>query len=210
MRTRNRRYGWGLAVIAFCAGAFPGAPVRAADPVCHLVALNPRPGQIFAMIWSFDGRELAMTDVTSHQLLRYRPDGSRLGIVGAPSTYTKEFKPTQLHATPEGFLVRSSAYDWIWFDRDFKATRSSTQGFPPRFSLINEASMGQDLAGFGSFPKKDGNWTWAFVQVGLKPAPKITKVVKEISYQSKGGDLALVLNTVSATAGETPYAPGND
>jgi hypothetical protein len=30
--------------------------------------------------------------------------------------------------------------------------------------------------------------------------------LKEVSYQTKGGDLALVLNTASAAAGETPYA----
>ncbi|HEY0557290.1 MAG TPA: hypothetical protein VGG20_23745, partial [Thermoanaerobaculia bacterium] len=158
------------------------------------------------MVWSFEGRELVLADVSSHQLLRYRPDGSRLSVVGTPSSYTKEFKPTQVHATPEGFVVRSSAYDWIWLNRDFKATRSSTQGTPPRFSLINETWLGPNLAGFGSLRREDGSWTWGFIQVGLTPAPKILKVVKEVSYQSKGGDLALVLNTVSATAGESAYA----
>jgi hypothetical protein len=159
------------------------------------------------MAWSFDGQVLVMTDVASHQMLRYRP--LRLSAVGPPPSYTKEFKPSQVHATPEGFVVRSSAYDWIWFTRDFKPTqRSSSQDIPARFALINEAWLGlNNLAGFGSFRKDDGSWSWGFLQVSVAgPAPKVLKVVKEVSYQTKGGDLALVLTDVSAAAGETPYA----
>jgi hypothetical protein len=140
-------------------------------------------------------------------MLRYRSDGSRLSVVEPPSSYRKEFKPSKLHATPEGFVVRSSAYDWIWFDRDFKpAQRSSSQEGAARFALISEAWLGRNsLAGFGSFRRDDLSLSWGFLQVDVAgPAPKILKVVKEVSYQTKGGRRARPPGRFWRRAGQPP------
>jgi hypothetical protein len=198
-----KRFAWALLGLTLLAA--PAAP--AAPPVCRRVALNPRPGQVSGMVWSLDGRELAMTDVATHQLLRYRPEGSLLSAVAKPPFVQGEFKPTQVHALPDGFLVRNSAYDWIWFDRAFKPLRSATQGLPPRFALINEAVAGNDrLAGFGTVRKEDGSWTLGVLEVGLAPTPKVLRIVREIPYSSKGGDLASLLTTVTAIATGDPFA----
>jgi hypothetical protein len=159
------------------------------------------------MVWSLDGRELVLTDVSAHQLLRYRPEGSFVGTVEKPSFFKWEFRPTQVHTTPDGFLVRSIGYDWIWFDRSFKPLRSVTQDRPPKFALIHETQVGKnELAGYGTFRKGDGDWSFGFLQVALTPALKVLKVVTEISYQSKGGDLSTVSSSLIATAGDVPYA----
>ena len=153
------------------------------------------------MVWSLDDRELVLTDVSAHQLVRYGPEGSLLGSVEKPSFIKGDFKPTQVHAIPEGFLVHNSGYDWIWFDRGFKPLRSVVQGLPPRFALVHETLAGKDeLAGFGTFRKEDGSWSFGFLQVTLAPVLKVLKVVEEISYQSKGGDLSSVSSTLTATA----------
>jgi hypothetical protein len=201
-----KRFAWVLlGLTLLVTPAMPAPP--AAPPVCRRLPLNPRPAQVSAMVWSLDGRELAMTDVVAHQLLRYRPDGSLLGAVAKPPFVHGDFKPTQVHAIPDGFLVRNSAYDWLWFDRAFKPLRAATQGLPPRFALINEAVVGSDrLAGFGTVRKEDGSWTLGMLEVGLAPAPKVLRIVREIPYSSKGGDLASLLTTVTATAGGDPYA----
>jgi hypothetical protein len=158
------------------------------------------------MVWSLDGRELVIADVSTHQLLRYGPDGSLLGSVDKPPFVRGDFKPILVHATQEGFLVCNSAYEWIWLDRGFKPLRSVAQGLPPKFALISEALAGHDeLAGFGTFRKEDGSWSFGFLQVKLAPAPKVFKVVQEISYESKGGNLSSILSPLVAEAGEIPY-----
>ncbi len=195
----------GIALIALLAASEPR--VRAASAICHRVPLKPPSGQAFALAWSLDGRELALTDILAHQLLRYGAEGSLLGTVEKPSFVKGDFKPTEVHATPEGFLVRNSGYDWIWFDRGFKPLRSVTQGLPPRFALFQETLVGKDdLVGFGSFRKADGSWSQGFLQVALTPALKVVKVMKEISYKTKGGDLSSMLIPLVAKAGEVPYA----
>ncbi len=194
----------GIALIALLAASEPR--VRAASAICHRVPLKPPSGQAFALVWSLDGRELALTDISAHQLLRYGPEGSLLGAVEKPSFVKGDFKPTEVHATPEGFLIRNSGYDWIWFDRSFKPLRSVTQGLP-RFALFQETLVGKDdILGFGSFRKEDGSWSLGFIQVALTPAPKVVKVMKEISYKTKGGDLSSMLIPLVAKAGEVPYA----
>ncbi|MEO6191536.1 MAG: hypothetical protein ABIS20_00875 [Thermoanaerobaculia bacterium] len=194
----------GVALLLLLAASEP--QVRAVSALCHRVSLNPRPGQVSAQVWSLDGRELVLTDVSTHQLLRYAPDGSLLGSVDKPPFVKGDFKPIQVHAMPEGFLVCNSAYEWIWLDRGFKPLRSVAQGLPPKFALISEALVEHDeLAGFGTFRKEDGSWSFGFLQVKLSPAPKVLKVVQEIPYESKGGNLSSILGPLVAKAGEISY-----
>jgi hypothetical protein len=159
------------------------------------------------MVWSLDGRELALTDISTHQLLRYGMDGSFLGAVEKPSFLKGDFKPIQVQATPEGFLVCTSGHEWVWFDRGFKPLRSIAHDLPPKFAVVNAAWEGHDrLAGFGTFRGEDGSWSFGFLQVALTPTPKVLKVVQEIPYPSKGGDLSTIVGPLTATAGDTPYA----
>jgi hypothetical protein len=158
------------------------------------------------MAWSPDGRELVATDVTLRRLLRYSLDGRLLSTVEKPAFVRGDFKPSQVHATPEGFLVRNSAYDWIWFDRHFNPLRSVGPSLP-KFAVIAEALFGdQQLVGFGTFRKDDGSWGLGILRVGLRPSLGLSKVVEEISTGSKGGDLSSFLSSLVATASGTPYA----
>jgi len=186
----------------------PLSHTGAGSSACRRIVLAQRPGQVSSMVWDPDGRELVLTDVTTRQLLRYSPGGALLGAVEKPTSYKREFKPTQVHARPEGFLVRSGARDWIWFDRGFGFLRAVVQAAPPGFTLINEVWGKADrLTGFGSFRKESGAWSWGFLQARFDvPGAEGLRVLHEVSYQSKGGDLALLLTTVTAMAGETPFA----
>lgn len=179
---------------------------RAAPPACRRIALSPQPGQITSMTWSLDGRELILTDGEKHELIRYTPEGRLIGKVEKPSFLGGDYKPAQVHPTANGFLVRNGAYDWIWLDRDFKPLRSVGPSLP-KFAVINEVLVREDqLAGFGSFRKEDGSWGFGILQVRLSPRLGLEKVVEEVPYASKGGDLNSASVFISALASGSAYA----
>ena len=157
------------------------------------------------MAWSQDGKQLVVTDVSAHRLLRYSLEGRLLGAVEKPAFVQSEFKPTQVHATSNGFVVRNSAYDWIWFDRDLKPLRQVGSSLP-KFDLIHEALIGDDqLAGYGAFRKGDGSWGMGVLQVRLSPSLALDKVVEEIPYDSNGGNLTSFYVFVAASAAGDSY-----
>jgi hypothetical protein len=138
-------------------------------------------------------------------MLRYTSEGRLLGAVEKPAFVQGEFKPTQIHPTPNGFVVRNSAYDWIWFDRNLKPLRQVGSSLP-KFDLIYEALQGDSqLAGYGAFRKEDGSWGMGILQVRLSPSLALDKVVEEIPYASNGGNLTSFYLTVAASASGDPY-----
>jgi hypothetical protein len=198
-----RQLGRGLTLFLLLVPAV--AASHAAAPECHRVVLDPRPGQISSMVWSLDGRELIATDVSQHQLLRISPQGRLVGSVPEPAFLHGEFKPTQVHVIPEGFLVRNSAYDWIWFDRDFKPLRSAGPSLP-HFAMINDAPVGDQLFGFGTFRKSTRAWSFGLLQVRFTPAVELVKVIREVSSTTKAGDLHSYFIAITALAGGIPFA----
>ncbi len=158
------------------------------------------------MAWSINGRELVVTDVSQRRLLRYTLEGRLISAVEKPAFVRGDYKPSQVHSTPDGFLVRNSAYDWIEFDRGFKPLRSIGPSLP-RFAVINEALLGRgQLVGFGTFRKDDGAWSLGILRVALDPSLSLSKVVEEIPFTSKGGDLSSFFTSVVASASGVPYA----
>jgi len=196
-------------------------PVRGAGTAsCRRVLLADSAALAFSAAWSADGREVVLVDVPGGRLLRYDRDGRFLGSVARPGEGGTEFsKPTQIHATAKGFLLRNSARKWIWLDRAFKSLESVSAMDPegyPVFNLADEVLTGDELAGFGSYQKSRRVWAMGLLRVGLKPLA-VREVVEEIDISSKTGSFHNTLAPLVAQAagrayslrfGEPPYLLG--
>jgi hypothetical protein len=203
--TRMNRRSVSLSAAVIASFLILSLGAQAAAPECRRVTLSPQPGQIFSMAWSQDGNQLVVTDVSAHRLLRYTPEGRLLGTVEKPAFVHGDFEPTQVHATPNGFVARNSAYEWIWFDRNLKPLRLAGSSLP-KFDILDEALFGDDqLAGYGAFRKGDGSWGTGILQVRLRPSLALDKVVEEIPYASNGGNLSSLYLFIVASASGDPY-----
>ena len=94
--TRMSRLSRGIALIALLAASEPR--VRAASAICHRVPLKPPSGQAFALAWSLDGRELALTGyLGSTSCCGTVVEGSLLGPRWKSRPWSKGiFSPTEV------------------------------------------------------------------------------------------------------------------
>lgn len=122
--------------------------------LCRKLSLETAAAQTFHAAWSFDGHELVVVDLSGARLLRYGPDGHFLGSVMRPGEGDRELsKPSQIHATRDGWMIQDGGRKWVWVDRQFNFLRAlSTLGSEgrPIVQLIDESLSGDELAGFGS------------------------------------------------------------
>lgn len=187
-------------LLLFWAGELDGAL-----PGCRRIALSPLPKSVPRLTWSLDGEEILVTDNFDRSLLRYRKDGRLLGAVTPPAMRHDAFKPTRVHPAPNGFLVQSSAYYWVWFDRGFKPLRHiEREGGPPRLALVDYVPVGGELFGLGTFHKSGPSWEAGILRVRLEPL-ELIEVIEEVSFTSKGGTLYTSLTSMVANAGGEPY-----
>src|SRR5690348_11379948 len=87
---------------------------------CRTITLDPAPGWVSSMAWRPNGGEVIIGDIAAGRLLPYSKDGHFLGAEGVQKAAFGEYKPTKIHTTRTGFLVRSRAYEWFEFDSHFK------------------------------------------------------------------------------------------
>jgi len=180
----------------------------AAPESCRRVALRVTAAQTFHAVWSYDSTELVVVDLAGGRLLRFAQDGRYVGAVMRPGEGELEFsKPTQIHATREGWLIQDVGRKWVWVDQKFSPLRSLSTSGPdgrPFVQLVDESLWGQELAGFGSYRGADRKWQGALLRVSLKPL-EVRQVVEEISFTGKGGNFYGTLLPVVAHAGGQAY-----
>jgi hypothetical protein len=202
MNRRCRLLGFLALAVLFGAAARSG---ERASPICRRVPFEQPPGWVNSAVWMADGQELAINDVTGGRILRYSKDGRFLGAIGRPENVQGDYKPAQLHATPEGLLVRNRASDWLWLDRQLKPTKKIGQEGPPRFAMVDEVLVGDDVIGFGTRRKADQSWIFGIQRIRLNPLRPL-EIIDEVQLTSKAGTLYTALNSTVAIAGGVPYA----
>lgn len=187
-----------------------GIPVARAEAeppgVCRRVPLSPAPASATGAAWRTDGKELVIIDGEAARLIRYSPAGRRLGFVErlgmAPYSISS---PTQLHATPKGFVVRNEFYYWVWLDFDFKPLRVEGPAGAERIAMLDEVLLGDDqIAGFGSVKKTGRPWLAGLLQVRLRPL-RAVELVEELSLASAEGSFHKSLFPTVAAAGSVAY-----
>jgi hypothetical protein len=176
--------------------------------VCRKLSLETAPSQTFHAAWNFDGRELVVVDLSGGRLLRYGSDGHFLGSVMRPGEGDRELsKPTQIHATRDGWVIQDVGRKWVWVDRQFNFLRALSTLGPdgrPIVQLVDESLSGDELAGFGSYRKPDRTWSIALLRAGLKPLT-MRQMVEEISIETRDGTLYGTVGPVVAHLGGQAY-----
>ena len=189
-----------------------GSPSRdsAGGPrwVCRKPPLETTAARTYHAAWSFDGHELVVVDLSGARLLRYGPDGRFLGSVMRPGEGDGEFsKPSQIHATRDGWMIQDGGRKWLWVDRQFNTLRTlSTRGPDgrPIVQLVDESLSGDELAGFGSYRKPDRTWSMALLRAGLKQL-EVRQVIEEVSIETRDGTLYGTILPVVAHLGGQAY-----
>lgn len=210
MLAMQQRSGYQMLVLAvFIGSASPWPAKSQADEVaaCRALALNPVPESAVGAVWRTDGMELVVTDTAASRLIRYSSTGRFLGLVDQLGMEPYNISsPTDVHATPKGFVVRNQFYYWVWFDHDFKPLKVEGPTGDERVAMVDEVLLSDgDLTGIGSIKKPGKPWLQGLVRV--RPGPlRAVEIVEEMPFDTAEGSFHRVLYATVAAAGSSAYA----
>ena len=199
--------GWILAIFVGLALLWPSTSRARDEAVCHSLPLEPTLESAVGAVWRTDGKELVVTDTAASRLMRYSSTGRFLGFVDQLGMEPYNISsPTEVHATPKGFVVRNQFYYWVWFDHDFKPLKVEGPTGDERVALVDEVLLSdEDLTGIGSIKKPGKPWLQGLVRV--RPGPlRAVEIVEEIPFDTAEGSFHRVLYATVAAAGSSPYA----
>lgn len=160
---------------ALCLMMLLALPLHAQN-LCRQVEFSARPAWTVSGAWTKDGNSLLVVDALNSKVLRYSTDGRLLEALteGTPG-FPKDFRPSSIQATDNGFLVLSETARILTLGNDltYKGEVNlldTAKGRQGQLSSVFDwaAVSANEIVTFSDIKLANDEWRTAFTIVPLK------------------------------------------
>jgi len=180
---------------------------------CRQISLDPRLEYTFSAAWMPQNDGFLIADYRNQRILHYDLDGELEREIKGSGSH-RFVLPGQVYAREDGFWVKDGPERFLFFDRDFKPTRSLDLRPPfvpvpyreglESLAILEQALAGDEIYGFG-YARTVERAILGFHRVHVGESIALEAVVEEIDPYSNAQKFHNVSGPEIAEAGEEIY-----